>query len=479
MGETSTQIDAHGPRPVRGSLAELRIESIDDLGRGRGEIDGHPVAVRGAVPGSLVRVQIRRRHRGAIWGQLEEVLDHGPHHVEGRCPHVGTCGGCSFQTYAYEGQLQSLREQLCARLNEAGLLGNVPVEPVLGMSEPWGYRNKMDFTFGTRRWIESHEPEGVSADFALGLHVPGVYSKVLDIHSCAIHFEGADEILAAARELAREHELEAWDNHRHQGLLRHLVLRKGVRTGEVLVYLVTSDEAAERIDPWARDLIQRCPQITTLVQGIHARAAAVALGESERVLHGPGVIHEVLAGLTFALSPASFFQTNTLQAERLLQCIRGEAKGSPARILDLYCGAGTIGLSLAAGATEVLGLESSPSAIADARANARTNEIGNATFLEGDVLQNLERCTQDSGRDLCIVDPPRAGLHPRVIPILLKAAPQRLIYVSCNPVTAVRDLEHLGRGGYVLTRVQSVDLFPHTPHLECVFTLVPVEVLSE
>jgi 23S rRNA (uracil1939-C5)-methyltransferase len=473
MGENSTQIDARGPRPVRGSQVEMRVGFIDDLGRGRGEVNGHPVGVRGAVPGSLVRARIRRRHRGAIGAQLEEVLEPGPLQREDRCPHVGTCGGCSFQTYDYAAQIASLGDHLLERLRAADLLREVKVEPVLGMRDPWAYRNKMDFTFGNRRWIESGEPQGVSADFALGLHVPGVYSKVLDIRSCAIQFEGADEILAAARELAREHGLEAWDTRRHVGLLRHLVLRKGVHTGEILVYLVTSVEDAERVDPWARDLVRRCPHITTLVQGIHARAAAVAVGERERVLHGPGVIHEILAGLTFTISPTSFFQTNTLQAERLLKCIGSEVPSCPGRLLDLYCGAGTIGLSLASRVGEVLGLESSPSAIRDARANAEANGIQNASFLEGDVLENLEQCTQAASGDVCIVDPPRAGLHPRVIPILLAAAPERLIYVSCNPVTAVRDLVHLARGGYSLVRAQPVDLFPHTPHLECVFTLVP------
>jgi 23S rRNA (uracil1939-C5)-methyltransferase len=473
MGENSTQIDGRGPRPVRGSQVEMRVEGIDDLGRGRGEVQGHPVAVRGAVPGSLVRAQIRRRHRGAIGAQLEEVLEPGPSQREARCPHVGTCGGCSFQTYDYAGQLESLRGHLLERLEEAQLLEDVEVEPVLGMEEPFAYRNKMDFTFGNRRWIEPGEPEGVRSDFALGLHVPGVYSKVLDIQSCAIHFEGADEILTAARELALEHGLEPWDTRRHVGLLRHLVLRKGVNTGEILVYLVTSVEDAERVDPWAAELVRRCPEITTLVQGIHSRAAAVAVGEEERILHGPGVIHEILAGLTFTLSPTSFFQTNTMQAERLLECIHSEVRSFTGRVLDLYCGAGTIGLSLASMANEVVGLESSPSAIRDARANAEVAGIHNASFLEGDVLENLEQCTEGAKGDLCIVDPPRAGLHPKVIPILLAAAPARMIYVSCNPVTAVRDLEHLARGGYRLARVQPVDLFPHTPHLECVFTLVP------
>jgi 23S rRNA (uracil1939-C5)-methyltransferase len=386
---------------------------------------------------------------------------------------VGTCGGCSFQTYDYAGQLESLRGHLLEKLQEAELLGEVEVEAVLGMEVPFGYRNKMDFTFGNRRWIEVGEPEGVAADFALGLHVPGVYSKVLDVQSCAIHFEGADEILNAARELAREHGLDAWDTRRHVGLLRHLVLRKGVNTGEILVYLVTSVEDAERVDPYAADLVKRCPGITTLVQGIHSRAASVAVGDEERILHGPGVIHEVLAGLTFTLSPTSFFQTNTVQAARLLECIHSEVQSFEGRVLDLYCGAGTIGLSLASAVKEVVGLESSASSIRDARANAQAAGIHNASFVEGDVLENLAQCTQGAQGDLCIVDPPRAGLHPKVIPILLAAAPARLIYVSCNPLSAVRDMEHLARGGYRLVRVQPVDLFPHTPHLECVFTLVP------
>lgn len=481
-------------RPSRGSIHPLTIERIDGLGRGLGTIGGYPIALRGGVPGSTVEVKIGKRHRGAIRGLFEGVLDPGPHTREPRCPHVGTCGGCSFQTYAYRAQLRSLHTNLAEALEgvsggtqgggsggasvPGNLLGDVEVEPVLGMDDPFAYRNKMDFTFGTRRWIESHEEQGVSSDFALGLHVPGVYSKVLDIRSCAIHFDGADELLSAARELASEHGLSAWDIHRHEGLLRHLVLRKGIHTGEVMVYLVTSAAAPEHIGAWARDLVKRCPQITTIVQGIHSGAAAIAVGEEERVLYGPGVIHEKLCGLTFTLSPTSFFQTNTLQAGRLLECIHEQAKPNTGRILDLYCGAGTIGLTLAGQGRELIGMESVPSAVRNAHSNARLNGIDSAQFIEGDVLESLSRHVQQSPDatphvDLCVVDPPRAGLHPRVIPALCQAAPERILYVSCNPTTAIRDLGFLATGGYSLTRVQPVDLFPHTPHLECLFTLMP------
>jgi 23S rRNA (uracil1939-C5)-methyltransferase len=326
--------------------------------------------------------------------------------------------------------------------------------------------------------VETSEPQDVDATFALGLHVPGRFDKVLDLTGCAIHFEGADALLATARELALEMHLAPWDTRAHEGLLRHLVLRKGIRTGEIMVNLVTSRDAPDEIGPYAEAFVARHPEITTFVQNVNTLAASVAVGQWEHVLHGPGVIHEKLGGLRFTISAATFFQTNTLQAERLVEVVREEARAADASTgggtvaFDLYCGSGSLGMSIAGEVRELWGFESVPQAVRDARQNALQNNLENTHFVEGDVLAILEDPERKLPQpDLCLVDPPRAGLHPKVLPALVQLGPRRIIYVSCNVKAAARDLPYLAIGGYSLRRVRPIDLFPHTPHVECVFTL--------
>jgi 23S rRNA (uracil1939-C5)-methyltransferase len=349
----------------------------------------------------------------------------------------------------------------------------VPVEDVLPSPRQWGYRNKMDFTFGSRRWIEPGEPEDVDASFAVGLHVAERWQKVLDVRSCALAFEGADAILATARELARERALPPWDVGGHHGLLRHLVLRKAFRTGEILAALVTSEEAEARIVPYLDAICERHPEITTCVQMIHSRAATVAMGEREIVRRGSGRIHEHLGGLVFAISAGSFFQTNTEQAERLVEIVREEAdlaRGST--VWDLYCGAGTLGLVLASTGARILGIESIPSAVADARANAERNGIDAATFVLGEVERELPALAAAGPRpDLCVVDPPRAGLHARALSALAALSPRA--WSTC-PATSrpLRGISRAPRARSQLVRARPLDLFPHTPHVECVFTLL-------
>ena len=458
-----------GRKPRKGDEIELVIESVDARGNGVAMLAAHRVRVRGAVPGARVRAEVRRSRRGAIDAHLLETVERGPWSVEPRCAHAASCGGCSFQHLAYEAQLAQLGGLLERTLRPLAADGRLPIEPVVGCADPWNYRNKMDFTFANRRWIEPGEEEGAEADFALGLHVSGRHEKVLDVGRCDIAFVEASAILATARRLARERALPPWDLGEHEGLLRHLVLRKSFATGEILVSLVTSSEAPEEVDPYAAALLDAHPEVTTFVQNVNTRPASIAVGEWERVLHGDGFITEELAGLRFRISAGSFFQTNSPQAERLARSVAREAATS-GTVYDLCCGAGVLGLAAAAGAREVIGFELVPAAVADARRNAEANGIANARFVEGDLGATLPGF-DGPAPDVCIADPPRAGLHPRVIASLRRLLPARLVYVSCNPVAAVRDLLPLRMEGYRVVRVEPLDLFPHTPHLECVLTL--------
>ncbi len=461
-------------KPRRGDLLEASIGSYDRRGFSLGRSGEYQVRMRGAVPGDRWRIDVGKRRRNRIEARGVLLLEPGPHRVPARCAHSEHCGGCSFQECDYEEQLRQKR----ALVREA--LGAVDVDPVLGCEQPWAYRNKMEYTFGNRRWIEPGEPEGVSTDFALGLHAPGRFDKVLDLSECRIVFEEGERILGQVRELVREHGLEPWDVREHRGFLRHLVLRAGVQRGEVMVNVVTSSESRELFDPFAEALLARNGAITTLVQTIHSGPASVSYGEAERVVFGPGWITEELGGCSFRISARSFFQVNTLQAERLFEIVVEEAaprgEESETVLYDLYSGAGTIALLCAPRVREVLAFEQVPEAVEDARRNAERNGIQGIRFLEGDVLHLLDRAIEEGSAlprpDVCVVDPPRAGLHPKVPGKLLALSPRRIVYVSCNVTAAAGDLQVLGEGGYRVERARPVDIFPHTPHVECVLTLV-------
>ncbi|MCP3920175.1 MAG: 23S rRNA (uracil(1939)-C(5))-methyltransferase RlmD [bacterium] len=458
-------------KPRKGDRLDVAVAGLDGRGFAFGDAEGdYRVRLRHAVPGSTVVADVGKRCGARIDARLDSVVDPGPHTRAASCPHFGPCGGCSFQTTEYAIQVREKRRIVQDALAGAGVEGEV--EPVLACDDPWHYRNKMDFTFSNRRWVVAGEGEDVARDFALGLHVPARHEKVLDIGACAIQFEGGDAILNSVRDLAREQGLAPWDIQAHQGLLRHLVLRKGVRTGEILVDLVTSDDAPDVVGAFADALLARHPEITTFVQNVNTRPAAIAVGEREHVLFGPGVLREELCGLTFTVSANSFFQTNTVQAERMFEVVREEASVGEV-VYDLYCGAGVIGLVLASTAREVWGFESVGSAVDDARRNAEVNGLTGVHFVHGDVLDSLreEAADRRPRPDVCVLDPPRAGLHPKALAAVIALAPRRLVYVSCNVQAAARDLSQMLAAGYGLGRIRPIDLFPHTPHVECVFGL--------
>ncbi|MBK7875621.1 MAG: 23S rRNA (uracil(1939)-C(5))-methyltransferase RlmD [Planctomycetes bacterium] len=479
-------------KPRWGDVLELDLERFDEKGRAEGRWREFTITVRRGVPGARVRVKVLRRRKNDVEAHLLATVVPSVHAVAARCEHVPHCGGCSLQELAYAAQLDGKARLVREAFDTAGFAGRVAIEPVLGATEPFRYRNKMEFGFGTRRWIHPDEPKDADGGFALGLHAAELFSKVIDVRSCAIQAEVADRIVSSARELALEQGLEAWDLKTHRGLLRHLAFRctrgpttagGGTRAPEVLVNLVTSTESPERVGPYVAALLARHPEITTLVQNVTARAAQVAIGERELVLHGPGFVVEELGGVRFAISANSFFQTNSAQAEELFRLVReAAALTGVERVFDLYCGTGALGLALARDAREIVGFEQVSAAVLDARRNAELNGFTNARFVEGDVLDSLARLQAGSASpfvdrssveraDVCIVDPPRAGLHPDVPARIAALGAPRVVYVSCNPRSGARDAALFEALGYALVRVQPVDLFPHTPHVESVLTL--------
>lgn len=477
MNAADSPVEALGSVPPRKPRADdeftLTIDAFDARGHGLAKSDGYRFRVQRAAVGSVVRARVLRRRRDDVEAVAFEVLDAGPRAATPRCAHFRACGGCSFQDLAYDAQLEGKQRLVEHALGSRGLLAEgVRVEPVVAAPELWRYRNKMEFTFSNRRWIAPEEPAGVDASFALGMHALGLFSKVVDVRACSIQAEIADRIVDAARAIALERGISAWDLKTHSGLLRHIVVRRAERTNEVLVNLVTSADAPAIVEPFASELARRVPGITTIVQTVNATAATTAFGDRERVLLGPGTITEQILGLSFGISAGSFFQTNTQAAERMFAAVREEAALDRERVAwDLYCGTGTIALVLARDAREVVGFELVASSVRDARANAARNGITNARFVEGDVLIGLAAARDVPAPDVLVLDPPRAGLHPSVVPALQSLPAKKLVYVSCNPTSAGNDVANLAAAGWRLVRVRPFDQFPHTPHVETVLTL--------
>lgn len=461
-------------KPRYGDPLDVRVERLnsDGVAVGRVELDSgaYKVFVERALPGELVRTSVIRRRRAQLDVRTVELLEPSRERVPARCAHFGVCGGCRFQDLAYAAQLRAKRAWV-AELFERADVRIEQLDEVAPCVEPWRYRNKMDFTFGARRWVARDEPPEAEAGFALGLHPREQHSKVLSIEACEIQFAAGDGILRSARELARAHGLSAWDVRSHEGLLRHLVLRTSRASGEILVQLTTSAVARDELAPFVNALLAAHPEISTFVQAVSTRLAAVAGGEQEIVWRGVGTIRERLAGLWFEISAGAFFQTNTAQAERLVEFALEElAPMEHERVLDLYCGAGAFSLPLARRSREVLGVELVEHAVVNARRNAELNGVTNASFVCGDAAQWLgaERC---AAFDALLVDPPRAGVHKDALAVLAQARARRLVYVSCNPKSAAHDCSVLAAGGWRVVRLRPVDLFPHTPHIECVLTL--------
>jgi 23S rRNA (uracil1939-C5)-methyltransferase len=354
----------------------------------------------------------------------------------------------------------------------------VAVEPTLGSQDQYFYRNKMEFSFGPR-WLTQEEisrRQETTDRFALGLHLPERFDRTLDVEECWLQSETSVQLVNAVREFCRNRGLSIYSTITHTGFLRHLVIREGKRTGERMVNLVTSTHEPALMLEFRDFLLGLFPDLTTICNNITSRKSLVATGEREVVLHGTGTIAEHLCGMTFRISANSFFQSNTVQAERLYAEVRRLAGLTPEDVVyDCYCGTGTISLVLAGDASEVVGIESVPDAVEDARKNAEINSVRNCTFLVGDLKETLARESAGlaPGRpSVVVLDPPRAGIHESVVSTIRTFSPRRIVYVSCNPATLARDLARLCAGGvYDITWVRPFDMFPQTFHIEAAVCL--------
>jgi 23S rRNA (uracil1939-C5)-methyltransferase len=442
------------PRPRRGDELELRIDTLAFGGAGVARAEGYVVFVRDAVPGDRVLARIGKSKRAYAEAQVVELLEPSPERIAPRAAHPGA----PWQVLPYERQLEIKQEQVQDALHRLGRLSGFTLEPIVAAEQPWRYRNKLEYSFG----------RGASGELVCGFHAPGGWEEIVAIEDCLLASEAGNRVREQVLAWGRREGLEPYDRRSGRGLLRNLVVREGRRTGQLQARLVTSPGSIDR------------ESLTGAVEGLAGllwtRTASVAEstrgGETE-LLAGVEMIEEELAGLRIAISPEAFFQTNTEMAERLYR-LAAEYAGLSGfeRLYDLYCGIGTIGLVLAPRAAEVWGLELVEPAIADAIANAKRNEIDNVRFFAGDVRLALRELVERAGRpDVLVVDPPRSGLSPRIVRRIIEASPKRIVYVSCNPTTLAPNAAQLGEAGYALRRVRPVDMFPQTPHIECVALL--------
>jgi 23S rRNA (uracil1939-C5)-methyltransferase len=440
-------------RVERGQELELTVDSLAFGGAGVARRDGYVVFVRDAVPGDRVRAVVTKRKKAYAEARTVALLEAGPERIEAVASHPGA----PWQVLPYERQIAIKAEQVDDALRRIGRLDGYELEPLVPAIEQWRYRNKLEYSFGT----------GDDGELVCGFHAPGSWERIEHVEDCLLASEAGNEARRAALRWCRERGLGAYDRRAQIGLLRNLVVREGRRTGDLQVRLVTSDTHVE-LDGFA-EAVGAGSVLWTRALDVGETTA----GGATKVLHGTEAIEEELGGLRFRVSADAFFQTNTEMAERLY-AIAAEYAGLQGweRVYDLFCGIGTIGLSLAPRAGEVWGLELVEEAIADAIANAHRNEIDNVRFFAGDVRLALRQLVETAGRpDVLVVDPPRAGLSAKVVRRVIEASPTRIVYVSCNPTTLAPNAAQLVEAGYALRRVRPVDMFPQTPHIECVALL--------
>lgn len=470
------------PRLKRGDEVELEITGSAFEGKSVARLGGLVVFVEGAVPGDLVTAKIFKTKRNLVEARVLRLLRPSPLRTKPRCMHFGTCGGCKWQNVDYLGQLQFKQQHVIDSFERIGGFSNLPIHPILAAEEIFFYRNKMEFSFSDQEWQElppadHSNPAPLNPGIFLGLHVPQRYDKILDLKECHLQSEVSNDILNFTRTFARETKVPVYSSETDSGYLRFLVVREGKRTKEIMVNLVTRTDDPTFMKSYAEGLKKQVPQVTTIVNTLNTKRAQIAFGEQERVYLGEGVIREELGSRTFIISAGSFFQTNTAQAERLFTTAKDFAEFKRSDVVfDLYSGTGSIALFISSDVKQVIGVESVESAIKDAERNVVANNVTNCEFILGDLKDRLTRdndwLKQYPHPDVVILDPPRSGTHTKVIERLVEIAPPKIVYISCNPATQARDVKLFCADKYRIAKLQPVDMFPHTYHIENVALLL-------
>jgi 23S rRNA (uracil1939-C5)-methyltransferase len=436
---------------------DLHVDSLAFGGNGVARLNGFVVFVRRALPGDTVRARITKVKRNHAEADALEIVEAGAPRVEAPCQHYPACGGCRFQDLAYEAQVEAKAHQVADALSRIGRLEGFELEPIVPAASIFHYRNKLEYSF-----------KATDDELVLGFHRAGRWDEILDIERCWLTTDLGNEIRNAVKAWAREQGLTAYDQETHEGYLRHLVVREGRNTGQALVVLVTApgELAAESFV----ETVQRFSEVRSIHWAINDRPAEITNVPS-RLLWGDEAIEEEILGLRFRVRPNAFLQTNTEMAETLYSlAIQYAGLTGEETVYDLYCGTGTIGISMAREALTVWGIEASEESVACAVENAELNGLANTAFFAGEVGADVEELRERAGPpDVVVVDPPRSGLVGKALARVGALEAPRLVYVSCNPTTLAGNAKELvSEFGYTLERVRPVDMFPHTPHVESV-----------
>lgn len=456
-------------------LEKVLITDLAAEGKALAKIDNKVVFVTRAIPGDVVDIQVKKKRKSFMEGQILRFHTLSPDRQKPVCEHFGVCGGCKWQMLPYPRQIAFKEQQVKDQLQRIGGFKDLKVNAIIGSEQSEFYRNKLEFTFSNKRWLTEDEIRiegGFTQRNALGFHIPGLFDKVVDIQKCWLQPDPSNAIRDAVKNYAQSHDLSFFDLREQVGLLRNLIIRTA-STGEVMVTLSFFEEQMPAITALLDHLVNRFPEITSLQYVINQKKNDTILDQDIICYYGRDHIFEQMEGLKFKVGPKSFYQTNSAQAYKLYRVVRDFAALNGNEIVyDLYTGTGTIANFMASGAKKVIGIESVPEAILDARENALLNGLKNTEFLVGDMKDvfNEALFTSYGNPDMVILDPPRAGIHEKVVEVLLRARSPKIVYVSCNPATQARDLALLAES-YSIQEVQPVDMFPHTHHVENVVLL--------
>ncbi|HUS01439.1 MAG TPA: 23S rRNA (uracil(1939)-C(5))-methyltransferase RlmD [Chitinophagaceae bacterium] len=456
-------------------INDLPITDYASEGKSLGRIEGKVIFADGAVPGDVVDIFITKNKKDWAEGKAINFKEYSKERVQPFCIHFGICGGCKWQMLPYEKQLQYKQqeaEQVLKRIGKVELPG---ILPIIGSDKTVHYRNKLEFTFSNRRYLTSEEinkSEQIPQENALGYHAPGIFDKIIDIKECWLLDDINNLIRNAIREYAIENNLSYYDIKEHKGFLRNIILRY-CTTGELMINMVFGHDDEISIKKLLDYLLEKFPAITTLLYTINPKWNDSIYDLAPQVYSGKGYITEVLGEFQFKISPKSFFQTNTKQAEKLYEVAKNFASLTGNEVVyDLYCGTGSLGIFLSKQSKKIIGVDVIEESIKDAKENALLNNIQHAHFFSGDVIVicNESFFAEHGKPDIVITDPPRAGMHEKLILKLLEIASPKIVYVSCNVATQARDINLLSEK-YSVEKIQPLDMFPHTHHIECVVLL--------
>lgn len=467
-------------------LENVLIEDYAAEGKSLARVNGKVIFVEGAVPGDVVDVQLQKNK--ADWGEgfVKKFHTYSEIRVKPFCTHFGVCGGCQWQMLPYEQQLVYKHKQVFDNLTRIAKIPLPVIPPILGAKETQGYRNKVEYTFATEKFIPFEEFKAMKAAGleptksigAGGFHARGFFEKVVEIDTCYLQSEPTNEIRKTAVQFAIENEMPFYNIKQHQGWLRNMFIRNTTK-GEWMVNVILGYDGGEKREALLNLFLKKFPQITTLLYTINEKRNDSMQDLVPQVYFGTGYITEALENFDFKISPKSFFQTNSKQAESLYQVTRSFAELTGNEVVyDLYCGTGSIGIFCSKEAKKIIGVEVVADAIEDAKENARINNLAHTAFFAGDVIDICDDAFFDThGKpDVIITDPPRAGMHDKLVKKLLEIQAPLIVYVSCNPATQARDLSLLGEK-YTVTKIQPVDMFPHTLHIENVVQLKRTDLL--